>query len=94
MRLNARLCGRGIERRLRHHAVYPHWTLDVLQCLRSQILERDIQLVGDMLAHRFRDDDTARRGQRLQAGGDIDAVAVDVGLIRHDVTEMDRDPES
>ena len=51
---------------------------DVLDVLRPQILEADIQLAVDFLEHLVRDENATRVGQGLQTRGDVDAVAVDV----------------
>jgi hypothetical protein len=46
-----------------------------------------------LLAHLDRDVNAARLGQRLQSRGDIDAVAVEIVTVDHDVAEVDADAE-
>ena len=47
-----------------------------------------------MVAHRARDADTADRTRRLQPGGDVHAVAVQVGAVRDHVADVDADAEA
>ena len=51
------------------------------------------QLLVDMLQDGGRQADTARPGQRLDAGGDVHAVAEQVARLDHDVADMDADAE-
>ena len=53
----------------------------------------DAELVAHRIAHRARDEDAARLGEPLQAGGDVDAVAEDVVALDDDVAEVDADAE-
>src|SRR5262249_55288749 len=66
---------------------------DVLDLLLASVLERKTQLVANLIADHAADADPAGRRQRLQAGSDIDAVAVDVPPILDDVAEIDPDAE-
>ena len=66
---------------------------DVLDVLLAQILEGDVEPVADLVAHRRRDADAARLGQRLEPRGDIDAVAEDVAVLDDHVAEIDADAE-
>jgi len=49
------------------------------------------ELVADLLPHRAGDGDAARRRDRLQARGDVDAVARNVLPVDQDVAEVDPD---
>ena len=60
----------------------------------AQIREPDRQLFADLLAHRGADADLAGLGQRLDPGGDVDAVAEDVALVDDDVAEIDADAKA
>ena len=51
------------------------------------------QLALDLVVDAAGDVDAAGLGQRLQAGGDVDAVAEQVVALDHDVAEVDADPE-
>ena len=66
---------------------------DVLDLLLAQILERDIELVADFVAHDPADADAARLGQPFQPRRDIDAVAEDVAVLDDDVAQVDADAE-
>jgi hypothetical protein len=55
--------------------------------------EADGELVLHVLEHRAGDEDAAGLGQRLQPRGDVDAVAVEVAALDHDVAEIDADAE-
>ena len=46
-----------------------------------------------MIAHDPADADSARVGQRFEACGDIDTVAVDVAFVDYDVADIDADAE-
>jgi hypothetical protein len=62
--------------------------------LLAQILEQIGQLVADLVAHRPRDADPARLGERFEARRDIDPVAKDVAVLGDDVAEVDADTKS
>jgi hypothetical protein len=84
--------GRCRRRRIGElQAVHLDGSGDVLDVLRSQLLERVAELVDDLVAHDPADEDTARVGQRLQARGDVDAVAEDVVAVDDDVADVDAD---
>jgi hypothetical protein len=75
------------------HAVDVDRPPDVLQFLRAEILERELDLVGDLVVDDPRDIDAARLGQRLEPRRDIDAVAEHVAALDDDVAEIDPDPQ-
>ena len=67
----------------------PHWPGDVLDLLLAHVLKREIELVPHLLVRRRADADPARLGQRLQARGDVDAIAKDVVVYDDDVADID-----
>ena len=71
----------------------PHRPGDVLHRLLAQVLEHDAELVAHRIAHRARDEDAARIGERLEPRGDVDAVAVDVVALDDHVAQVDADAE-
>jgi hypothetical protein len=66
---------------------------DVLHCLLAAPLDLDRHLAAHLVGGRARDVDAAGLGQGLDAGGDIDAVAVYVVAIDDDVADIDADAE-
>ena len=56
--------------------------------MRAEILERDTDLALDLLMGRGREVDAAGLRQRLEPRSDVDAVAVDIGVVDHDVAEV------
>ena len=68
-------------------------TVDVLQRPRSEIAERQAELVAHLLVHAGRQHDRTRLGQRLQARRDIHGVAEHVVVGVDDVAEMQADAE-
>ena len=46
-----------------------------------------------MVVDRARDDDPAGAGEAFEPGGDIDAVAVQIAALDHDIAEIDADPQ-
>ncbi len=53
----------------------------------------EIELVPDLVVDGLRDADGAGLGQRLEPGGDVDAVAEDVVAVDDHVAEIDADPQ-
>ena len=53
------------------------------------VVEGKVELVADLFVRRAGERDAAGLGQRLQAGGDVDAVAVDVVAVDDDVAQVD-----
>ena len=66
---------------------------DVLQGLRPEVVEHEIDLAADLPVRVVGNADAAGLGEFFQAGGDVDAVAEDIVLVDHDVAEMDADAE-
>src|SRR5262249_52701687 len=65
---------------------------DILQVLRHHILKGGIDLPTHLTLRVVRDADPARLRYPFKAGGDIDAVAKDIGFIDNDVADLDADP--
>jgi hypothetical protein len=59
----------------------------------SKILEGEIELVADLVAHHTADTDPTRLGHRFEPRGNVDAVAEDVVAVDDDVAEIDADAE-
>ncbi len=62
---------------------------DVLDVLLPHILDRIWQPLANLVANRVRDENAARLGQRLQPGGDIDAVPEDILRFDDHIAEVD-----
>jgi len=60
---------------------------DVLELLLAQILERQIDLAGDILLHARRNAHAARLRQPFEARGNVDAVAKDVAVFDESVPQ-------
>jgi hypothetical protein len=75
-------------RRPRSNAKDAHRSGDVLDLLLSRIVEGEVELVADMVVHRPRHADPAGLGQGFEAGGDVDAVAVDVVVVADNVANI------
>jgi hypothetical protein len=66
---------------------------DVFDTLLPDVFQGIREPVADMVAHRARDADPAGFRYRLQPCRDVDAVAVNVVVIRNDISEIDPDTE-
>ena len=66
---------------------------DILDLLLTEIIECDIELVPDLIAHYSADADASGLGQTLQTGSEVDAIAKDVAVFDNDVTLVDADPK-
>ncbi len=75
------------------HPEDPDWIGDVLDLLRSQVLEDQVELGLDTLVDDVGDANPTRFGQSLQSRSDVDAVTVNVLTVNNDVAEVDADPE-
>ena len=53
----------------------------------------EIELVSNLIIDGLRDADGAGLGERLEPGGDVDAIAEDVVAVDDDVAEIDADPQ-
>ena len=67
--------------------------VDVLDRYLSAILEPDVDAIADAFVDDRGDADPAGLGERLQARGDIDAIAVDVVALHDHVAEIDADAQ-
>ena len=75
----------GIEQ----NPVTAYGLLNVLDLLRPQVLETDVEFPLDLTVDRARDADAARFGQALQPRRDIDPVAIDVVAIDDHFAQID-----
>ena len=66
---------------------------DILDAMVAERAVIEIELVPDLVVHGLRDADGAGLGERLEPGGDVDAVAKDVVAVDDDVAEIDADPQ-
>jgi hypothetical protein len=66
---------------------------DVLDFVLAHRLEAEGDFVLDLVVDIARDADPTRRGQLLEARGDVDATAVDIVALNDDVADVDADPE-
>src|SRR6266851_1517612 len=78
---------------LQHYPEHPHWPGYVFHFLLASILVTQRELVSYLLIDSTGDTDAAGVGETLEAGGDVDAVAVDLLAIHHHVAEVDADAE-
>src|SRR5690242_11894305 len=74
---------------LEHYPKHPYWLGDVLDRLCAEILVCEREFVLDLCVDGIRDADAARVREALEAGGDIDAVAVDLLAVDHHVAEVE-----
>jgi hypothetical protein len=66
----------------------------ILDQLLAQILENEAPAVSQMIAYPPRDADLAASDQSLEPSSDVHAVAEDVALLGHDVSDIDADPKA
>ncbi len=71
----------------------PNGLVDVLDPLLAQIREFHVDFAFDVIENGAGNADAAGIGKRLQAGGHVDPVAVDVRVLDDDVPEVDPDSE-
>ena len=67
---------------------------NVLQIERAKLLEREIEPVTHMIAHRSRDADAARRTFGLKPRRHIHAIAVQIGPVGNRVANVDPDAKA
>ena len=82
---------RRVRRRSRASAKHVDGARDVLDRVLAQIARIRAHLALDLIAHHARERDAARRRQRLQPRGHVDAVAVDIVALDDDFAEIDAD---
>jgi hypothetical protein len=91
--LNRRSGGCGLSRG-KTDSIGSNRAGNVLEALLAQIVEPEIEFVADLIVDDSRHTNPARFGNSLQSCRDIDAIAVDVVVLRDDdVAEIDADPE-
>ena len=66
---------------------------DILDAMAAERVVIEIELVPDLLVDGLGDANGARLGERLEPGGDVDAIAKDVVAIDDHVAKIDTDPE-
>jgi hypothetical protein len=92
-RIGGRDVGGGRARRGPVDREGAHRPTDVFEPLLAEIAKGEVELTGGILLHPGRDADAAGFGERLEAGGDVDAVAEDVAVLDDDVPDVDADAE-
>ena len=85
--------GRGRRLCWRLEPVDTHRTRDVLQLVLAQVLEGKVETVAHLVVDRLRDEHAPRLGEPFEPCRDVDAVAVNPGLVVDDVPEVDADAE-
>ena len=66
---------------------------DVLDFVLAHVLKAHLEALVDLLAHGRRDQDAAGFGQRFEARGDIDPIAVERAVLVQHVAEIDADAQ-
>jgi len=66
---------RTLVKRIRDRGIGAHRTSDILEALLAQICKLDCDFSENLIVRRRRDADTARFGDALKTGCDIDAIA-------------------
>ena len=66
---------------------------NILEGLRSHIITDNVDLAPDLPKGIIRHADSARFGDALKAGSNVDAVAEDVVVIDDDIPDVDADPQ-
>ena len=94
MRRNASTAGRHVRQRLELQHKSLNRPGDVLQIEGAKLLEREIEPVMHMVAHRSRDADTTRRTFGLKPCRDIHRVAMQVGSVGNRVANVDADAKA
>src|SRR6516225_5763475 len=74
-------------------AIDAHRASNVLNLIFAQILERDVKLIADLVAHDPTHTDSTRLCQGFEAGGEVDAAAVNVALVDYDIAKVNADAE-
>src|SRR5208282_617011 len=68
--------------------------VDILDADLAAVLEANVDPIADALIDDRGDTDTARFGQRLQARGDVDAIAVNVVAFHDYIAKIEPDPQN
>jgi hypothetical protein len=77
----------------RSQVVDPHGLGDVLHPPLAHVLECSVQLALDHVEGRSGKAEATGFGEGLQAGGHVDAIAIDVRALDHDVAQVDADAQ-
>ena len=75
------------------YAVDDDWLDDILHRMFSKAFVAERHLVPDLLVDAFGEADATGRGQSLQPGCNVYAVAEKVAVLEHDVAKVDPDSE-
>ena len=67
------------------NAVRMHWTRDILHALAAEILVCEIEFGLDLVEGLLGDANPAGLGEPLQAGRDVDSVAINVLALDNDI---------
>ncbi|MDG2306084.1 MAG: hypothetical protein P8R42_15835 [Candidatus Binatia bacterium] len=73
------------------HFVHLNRVLDVLELLKSEVTDRQVEPVTHLRIDRFGDGDAARHGESLEPGCETHSLSVHVVVLDDDVTEMNAD---
>src|SRR5579864_6153695 len=85
--------GRSVTLRSKADSVNADGSGDIFDAFRPQIFETEIEFVAHLVAHNATDADGTGIGKRLEAGGEVDAIAIDIVAVNNDVAEVDANPE-
>src|SRR5262249_3210331 len=77
----------------RTQRVSTHRVGDIFDAVGSERPVIESELVPDLVVYGLRDADRAGLGERLEPGGDVDAVAKDIVAVDDHVAEIDADPQ-
>ena len=75
------------------YRVGAHRLGDILHAVAAERTVIEIELVPDLVVNGLRDADGAGLGERLEPGGDVDAIAKDVVPVDDDIAEINPDPQ-
>jgi len=67
--------------------------VDILNADVAAVLEPSVDPIADAFVDDGGNANAAGLGQRLQAGGDVDAIAIDIVAFDDHITEIDPDPQ-
>src|ERR1700732_3754306 len=80
-------------RRRYAHRVSANRLGDVLDAMAAERTVIEIELVPDLVVDGVRNANCARPGERLETGGDVDAIAENIVAVDDDISEIDADPQ-
>src|SRR5262249_41874815 len=67
---------------------------NVLKLLLAEVHKRELHLAADVFMHLAGDANASRLCDAFKSGSNVDAVAVDAGVVKDDVTLIDADAEA